>query len=350
MILEIVDPEKDSSRKYYSAVEALQKALKFKPEDENHAEESPFHSLNDMKDYLFKIGDERLYQVYQELARNWFTIQKAEPGMPFRVNGKIHINPRTGKPLTLAEWRKIKEGLRQGLRYTFKDLASYLAYEPIALAKILRTMPEADAFKMPLNKLDLKKARPREAFFRNSLKWAQQSAAIHIQDISSKAQTKVQQLIITAHQSKWGVKQLADELFKVFANINKDWRLVAITEMQINFSSGFLLSELERAKKDGEKYPILMGVSGPKACKECKRLIDHKYFVLLPDEPAGGSDKIRIKGERYTAIWPGKLNIGVSRGSWKPTIPLHPNCLCSWARVSQDKAEVFQEFTRVNDL
>ncbi len=318
-----------SEEKFAKTVEILAKAFKlhFKIEQSDKKEYSLYQSIRDVEKLMHDRMDKLLYKVFRSICSQWLsTMSKAKELDPFKL-GKVRINPKTGKLLTKREWKDIKKSLDKVLKYTFHDQDEYIAKRAIALGKILETMPPEERITTPYSEIDsaFKLATESEDdFLNNIVNWAELNAAEYITDLTARARKGILQQIIEAEKNEWSSKQLEEALFDKFADLNKDWRKIAETEHAYNVTDGFLSTKLQKQAADENTF--LQGVAVGEACLFCRERIDGAVVVLLKGPPKGGSDKITIEGTEYTAIWPGKNNVGRSRADWWICIPSHPHC------------------------
>lgn len=331
--LVIKNPAENTEYKFFEAVEVLAKALNlhFKVEHSPMNEQSPYQAVRDAEEKLHKRTDELLFKLFRAIAKQWLgVVEKAKEVDPFKL-GKIRINPKTGKPLTRAEWNAIRKNLDRALRYVFRDPDELMTRKAIALGKILETMPVEERGSTPYNKIDKTfdlLNQSKDDFLKNILLYAEQNAAELITDLTARSRKKIMQTLIDAERNKKSARQIERQLFEDFADLNKDWRRIAETEHASNVNNGFLMTRLD---KNDNKATFLRGVTMGNACSWCESHVSEKVVALLPAPPAGGGDKVTIEGKEYTAIWPGKSNVGRSRSDWWVAAGTqHPHCRCSW--------------------
>ena len=331
--------------KLRSAVSALRKALHFREKPKKtkaSGEQSAYRAYRELEKLAESEVDARLYACFFTICRKWLSLpsvlQKASDDMPIKIDGRIRINPKTGKPLTRREWHKIERDLDRMLRWAFGDGEEFLARRAVALGKVLTTMNPEDAIDQPYQAVSAM-LDASDPYLRNALEFAEQSAGTYITSIRDDARKRVKAAIIDAQKNRRGPRALERALFEQFTDTNRDWRRVAETEMASNFNAGQMLTELEQARREGEQHPLVMGVTAGGACHFCKTHIDGKIFALLDSAPADGKDTIMIEGETYTAIWPGKSNFGRKQANWWVAFPAHPHCRCSTTRYRKEFAK-----------
>jgi hypothetical protein len=339
LIIEIADPLVDPEDKYDKAVESLQKALgikKFEYESYVHTENSPYKSVKQLSDEMFDDVQNRLYRFYEELRDQWIKRQmhKAKDGRILKLNNKIYLNPKTGKPMTMSEWKIIKKDIQQLTDWIFGDYDEALVKRAVALGRILQKFETIDERVVAdIADLDIDaviNSISRDDIYRNIIDYGIVHTGELIVDLSNKIRKQIVSVIMDSYYNKTSNKELTSQLFDTFAELNRDWRRIVETETAYNFNVGYILAELE-AKPDNEKYVFVEGISSANACNFCKDNIDGHTFVLLPDAPKSG-DEVEIEGDIYIAIWPGKRNLG-PRATWRPAVISHPNCFCSFIKI-----------------
>jgi hypothetical protein len=112
----------------------------------------------------------------------------------------------------------------------------------------------------------------------------------------------------------------ADELARRLAHRTgdwaRDWKRIAVTELQGAYSDGVVIDAI---RYDGEDARIAR-IPEPNACRNCRR-------AFLDDN---GRPRIFTARE----LMDNGTNVGKPADQWRPTIwPLHPNCVCGTERV-----------------
>lgn len=285
------------------------------------------------KQYEASVTDpvsDLILKLFLDIRRIWLKqpgeFQKAES--LFKLNGKIFINPKTGKPLTMQQWKEILKTLDKAMLYIFKDKEEALVKKAILLGKILDGMDEDQRMREEYGQLDFSESLPHSDPWNEALTFGEQNSAEYIVALRKKARKDIAVTINDAIKNHKTTRQLEMELFDKFGDLNRDWRRIASTEIANNVNNGILLSE-EETRVGGE--PIFMkGISMENACKYCVALVKDKVVVLTKGPVKGGS--VKIDGKKYIAIWPGKTNYGRDTQHYIATTPIHPNCRCSWTR------------------
>lgn len=225
-----------------------------------------------------------------------------------------------------AKRRAVQQYLLGLLRYAGEPR------DPAAARDLVEHLPatiEAAKPHFPLASLD--EARIRVA---------QASAARHVQAITARTRSAMQEIIINAERRRivsghtaYDVRPLEQQLQDAFGELNRDWRRIAVTETAINASDAYL-----SRFKPGEKVKWL---AHPGACRYCEDQNGTIFTVVAPDHP---------KKDPHTMVWVGKHaeNIGRSMAKRKrlesgelvdrephelliPAIPSHPSCRCTYS-------------------
>ena len=334
-VLEIREPNVNPEKKLEAAVGELQKALGFEEEHSKaeHSvlrETSTYPSLNELQDSVMEEGDSRFYRAYKTIARLLGVLTKAlDDDLPFTMGGREFIDLKTGQPLTRAQWRRIEEEISRVFGWIFEDLPDVIVMQAMALGKVLSLMEVPQAEATPLKELRPRLSDMSLLEYTSALEYSKEAAASYVVDITDSARQKVRQTIINAVRGTWAPSQLEDELFENFSDLNRDWRMIAETELQYNFETGFLIGAVADAKIKGETHVLLLGHSSPTACHWCWEHINGKVFLLTESAPVGGGDTVSVGGVSYPAIWPGKNNIGRKKAQWWACVPAHPHCRCN---------------------
>ncbi len=129
-------------------------------------------------------------------------------------------------------------------------------------------------------------------------------------------------------------QSLQTQLVDAFADLNRDWRRIAVTEAGNNALVGFIASLKPGTKvKRVEQYM--------NACPHCRKIDGRVMTVVAPEKPGKNPD---------TEVWVGKTNYGRAAATHKrvgnqlvprtkdelwfiPAGLMHPNCRGRWVRV-----------------
>ena len=330
VIIEIIDPCVNSAEKFTKGVEALAKATRMPYHFEEHgsSEASPYRSLMELDEEAKSAVSRGLTSILREIMRTWIgtASRKAMENEPYKLNGQIFINPKTGQALTIKEWKIIAKDLERVFRYVYGNTEELLTKKALALGKILQTMKPEQRISTTLGTIDwdsYMKELTRDEKFEKMYDYATIRTGELIQEVTARQRRGIVNEILDATEKKLTAKQLEANLFDKFSEYNRDWRRISETETAMNFNNGFLLGE--GATRVGNEPIYMKGISAPDACEWCLDNISEKVFVLL-DEPLGGDDdKVIVEGTEYTAIWAGKTNFGRRKSEWWAGITAHPH-------------------------
>jgi mannose-6-phosphate isomerase-like protein (cupin superfamily) len=349
--------EKSYTPADFFGVKKMAKALHFlrprtaraKIEPSRQHEQSPWQAHRDYEAMVVKVVSDRLLELFLAIRRQWLHLpgefRKASGEELFRLNGRIFISPKTGRPLTAKQWKEVMQSLDAGLRAMFRDQPDILVKRAMLLGKVLQGMDYESRRTARLSDVRPVGGLPDNPAWRYAERLSRQNAAALLVGLQDDARKGISTTIVRAIRDKKTPRQLELDLFDKFADLNRDWRRIAETEIAENLTSGLLLAEEDTREKDETIYMI--GISAPGACKECERLIQGKVVVLLKEPNSG---KIKVKGEEYDTIWPGKSNVGRKAGAYWPCVPLHPHCRCSWTRFYLEMRELLGIGKSMHDL
>ena len=316
-------------------MEAMTKALGY-DSDRQQKEISPFKSVRDLE-YISKDRvEEGLLKVWESMSETWLRLSKAKGSEAFVLNNRIFINPKTGKPLTNAQWVIIKKDVLKSFNFLYAAEEERIALHALSLGKLLKGMPlgNALAYGYPTLAQQVKDTlslmtNPR---WQNAVTFAQQEAGAMIVELKQKQYKAIHDTIQNSIKSKHGPGQLESNLFDTFGHMNRDWRRIAETEINNANNNGQLIEELD-SRKPGEKHIFMKGISSAEACPFCRTEVDGRIVVLLDGPPDNGGDTLVIGEQTYVAIWPGKNNYGRRRADWWVSAGTqHPHCRCTWVR------------------
>src|SRR3989304_3144465 len=280
LIIEIRDVTKEPLRKIFSAMEILAKAAGRDFDVEvNESEPTPYESLRQLADEISKQVEDDLKLLYREIAKKWFSkeVEKASSD-PIRIEGKLYINPATGKYLTEKEWGDIASELKKLFGQICGKSKEKMVKYALALGKILRGMDSKEATEIILDDLEIKgviDAFSKDEQWKETLLWANVHTGELIQGMVTSSRKKVMDSILEGYANNLGPKAIQSKLFEEFGFMNRDWRRIAETETSINFNNGYLKAELG-AKAKEEKYILMQGVSGAGACPWCENHVKDK--------------------------------------------------------------------------
>ena len=341
VIIEIIDPSVNSAEKFTKGVEALAKATRmhYHFEESGSSEPSPYLSLMELDRELKEMVSRGLTMILHEIMRTWIgtAAHKAMENEPYKLNGQIFINPKTGRPLTIKEWKIIAKDLEKVFGYLYGHTEEMLTKKALALGKILQTMSVEKRISTPLDSLDLTRylrELSADEKFQQMLDYSRIRTGELIQEVTARQRRNIVNEILTATEKKLTAKQLEERLFDQFSEYNRDWRRIAETETGMNFNNGFLLGEA--ASRGVGEIIYMKGLSAPDACSFCLNEINNKIVVLLDEDPGTGDDHIVVDGKEYETLWAGKTNFQRKRKDWWVSISQHPHCLTGENIVSAD--------------
>ena len=297
-----------------------------------HKEElSPYNAINEYitktESYAHEVSNILVNNVAKVLG---LSLKKAvDDHSPLIFKGNIQYNAKTGKPITMAEWNKLEEAIAKYLKIEKNILEKKLGSGSYWLGDLLNKMDLEQRRKAKLTEIERIEEEPDFEEFGytdydiDRVNIAQRLSGIYLQNITDKARTAIQSIITQGEKNHLSHGELFQKLWDQQDDINRDWDRVIRTETAMNANAGLLTSIL---RASDEEHIFVKGISAPNACKYCKGLIDNRIAVLLPGPPKGGSDKIKIGGQEYTAIWPGKSNYGRSTKDYWAASIIHPYC------------------------
>ena len=335
ILLELRDVHKATGAKFDAGIEALAKALGY-DSGRQQKEVSPFKSVRDLERISKDRVEEGLLKLWDAIDGTWIYVAKAKGAATFVLNNRIFLNPKTGKPLTKAQWAIIKKDILKAFSYLYTAEEERIALHALALGKVLKGLPLTSAlnygYKSLKSRVDdamLKLTGPQ---WRNAVAFAQQEAGAMIVELKQRQFKQIHDVIQNSIKQRQTTGQLTENLYDKFGDWNRDWRRIAETEIGNAQNTGQLLTELERRKPEDE-YVYMQGIASSEACPWCRNEVDGKIVVLLETPPDDGGDTMVIHGKSYVVIWPGKSNYGRSRRNWWVAAGTqHPHCRCTWSK------------------
>jgi hypothetical protein len=178
---------------------------------------------------------------------------------------------------------------------------------------------------------------------RQMLDFARLRAAEHVVSLADGVRHKMRALIAEDLEQRLlgslppGTSSLQTKLVDAFADLNRDWRRIAVTEAGEAQLQGYIASV-----KPGTKVKRVEQYGG--ACAFCRSIDGRVMTVVDPAHP----DK-----DGATQVWPGKNNVGRSASPrkrvgdqlvardphelwWVPAGLAHPHCRGRWVPVVTD--------------
>ena len=334
ILLEIKNPSENSQKKYEKASEILEKALGYSSAS-GRSEISPYKSVRQLTKQSQRMVEGRLLELHNEIVTRWLGLSKA--ATTFKLSGQIFLNPSTGKPLTKAQWKKIKTEIMRAFAYVYGTQEDKIVKTAMSLGRILSTKLTGQAVRATLGSIKpgagirILETDPQ---YRAALQFAGENAAENMVDLMQRQYKRIHDTVVSAQVNRLGPRQLERDLFYRFGEMNRDWRMVAETEIGNQVNNGQLITELAKPRPEGD-YVYMEGISSASACPWCAGEINGTVVILLDAPPPGGGDQLVVDGKTFTVIWPGKNNVGRRRADWWVAAGVqHPYCQCSWIRYT----------------
>jgi len=161
-----------------------------------------------------------------------------------------------------------------------------------------------------------------------AMEWTKTRALEGCKDLAENAKQGLMNVLIQSKEAGEGSQALGRRCFDACAELNRDWRRLALTETAAAHANGQL------AAVDPEEGWEAIWTSAAGACPWCAHWNGQVFRVVSPDAP---------RKDGASQIWVGKTNIGRSGAArtrdgrprtamelWWAAIPCHPNCSCSW--------------------
>ena len=159
-----------------------------------------------------------------------------------------------------------------------------------------------------------------------SMEWTKTRALEGCKSLSEDARHGLMNVLVQSKEAGEGASGLGRRCFDTFADLNRDWRRLALTESAAAHANGQL------AAVDPAEGWEAVWIAAAGACPWCRQFNGRVLRVVAPDAP-------NKDGE--TQIWVGKTNIGRAGAAkrrdgsvrtagerWWAAIPCHPNCSC----------------------
>lgn len=207
---------------------------------------------------------------------------------------------------------------RDGVVLTIKQRDDIL--KPTPNTSIVVTEEELNEARKEWKKTKILPLLPQEV---RTVENAQLRTADKLMEVADRHRKAIKQIVLQAINGRWSAQKLAQVLFDNFADQNRDWRRVAITELSMASNDAYLAGCAE-----GDTVWV-QPVEG--SCKHCKQYLEGKTFVVTSNP--------MLMGTTYTQemeyVWVGKTNFGRTVATWIPCIPLHPNCRHRFQKMSR---------------
>jgi len=336
VLIELRNTDRNPGAKFEAGIDALTKALGY-DSARQQKEISPFRSVRDLERISKDRVEEGLLKLWDAIRLMWIgTAEKAQGTATFVLNGRIFLNPKTGKPLTNAQWTVIKKDVLKAFDYIYAVEEERIALHALSLGKVIKGLPLEQAvgasYKSLKSRVDATMKKLTGPEWENTVDFAQQEAGAMIVELSQRQYKNIHDTIQNSIKQRQTTQKLTEDLYDKFGAMNRDWRRIAETEIGNAQNNGQLTAELERKRPD-EDYIFMKGIASSEACPWCRKEVDGTIVVLLEAPPENGGDTITVDGESYTAIWPGKSNYGRARNNWWIAAGTqHPHCHCTWVK------------------
>ena len=269
-------------------------------------------------------------------------LRKAVDPSTIKLPDDVIFNPKTGKPLTQAEWAKVVGAIDGYFEVETKDLSQRVAQTGAAVAAMTSRLKKVKGLEPDkLGWATVKKKLPKTFDLWATAKtegWKSvtpimfraDNIATYVTSVTEDTRNEIKTILNDGLYQQKPVKQISRELFDSLHAKNKDWERIARTEVQNSYTDGAVVSELSDSTPGEKVYMIGMGSVG--ACKICQRDIVGRIVRLLDSPPKDGEETIDGDPVTDIAIWPGKTSIGHKAGQHWACVTRHPHCACRWVR------------------
>ncbi len=310
-------------------------------------EVSPYKAINQLTDkwekYVHEVTRLLIGSICKSLGIR--ELKKAHEDAPLVFKGRIQYNPKTGKPIKEAAWRKLEESIIKYLGIEKNLIQRKMINDSFWLGTLInRLADEQKRIGTPLSRFDIDNpdfiGYNYKDYGLDRIIVEKRLAGIYIQNITERARAKVQTIIVNGTREKKPKYRLFQDLWDQEEDINRDWDRVVRTEVAAGTNNGLMISMLRTSEED---HIFVKGISSPDACPYCIRLLADKIFVLLEEGPADGGDKVKIDGNEYTAIWSGKSNYGRKPVNYWACFPLHPYGRCTFTEWYLELEKYFEK-------
>lgn len=234
---------------------------------------------------------------------------------------------KVGNPLELRnEWAQLIDRLVSRIFpwETQEQMANAMAIQVHWLARVRARTEELALSPAPDTWAEAAKGMSRQA--RESMEWTKTRALEGCRNLAEDARKGLASALVTSKQAGEGSQALARRCFDGFADLNRDWRRLSLTETASATFNGTLAAVDPNEEWEAE------WVTAVGACPWCLRWKGMRFRVVSPNDPSKNPD---------TDIWVGKTNIGRAGAAtkrtgerrspaelWQACQPCHPNCSC----------------------
>jgi hypothetical protein len=288
---------------------------------------------------------------------------------PLTHKGKIIYNPQNGEPIKKSDWEAFIEALEKFLNRNLKDTDKKIILESKALGRILNRMLKYNRYdevtKLPLDKVKYggktfdwisESVKNMRTAMGESLSGSEMtriqvmemSAGQRITAVSEKVKADVKQVLIDGVLSRKSKSQVSQDLFYKMSGHNRDFQMIADTEIQNAVNNAILLDEVHNSEPGEKVYFQRVEVIDQNTCKFCRKM--NGVIALWSDTPLE-NDKIKDPIADF-AIWDGKDWNG--QKEFVADGVFHPYCRGLWMRYYnktvdalvthlQNKAELYNK-------
>jgi hypothetical protein len=277
-------------------------------------------------------------------------LSKANPGEPLTHRGKIIYSPETGEPIKRADWEAFVKDLENFLNRKLKGTDKRIILEGKALGRILNRMLKYNRYdnvtRLPLGDVKYRGktldwisenvknmrtvmggdlSRPEMA----RIQVMEMSAGQKITAVSDKVKADVKQTLINGVLSRRSTSQISQDLFDKMSGHNRDFQMIADTEIQNAVNNATLLDEVHNAEPGEKIYFQRVEVVDQNTCNFCRKM--NGVVVLWSDTPLE-DDRIKDPVADF-AIWDGKDWNG--KKEFVANGVFHPYCRGRWMRYDK---------------
>jgi len=317
----------------------------------NKKEKNPYKSIDQLGDkwekYSRNITKILLKNVCKVLKLEKLKKSQADQALIFK--GRIQYNPETGKPISVAEWKKLENAIMKYLGVEKQFIEERMTEESYWLGNILSRMDKENREKTELKDIAMGKKDWQDYNYINQdmdmLGMAQTQCGIYIQNISERSRNKIQNILIEGIKNNKTKNEVFQDLWDLENIINVDFDRIVRTETAANSNNGLLLSTL-RANPDETVF--MKGLSSPGACEHCLRLVNEK-IVVLAEGPIERKTSVEIERIEYPLLWPGKSNYGKKPKDYEVASIIHVHCRCTWSPWSLQLEHLLNRQKNEND-
>lgn len=269
-----------------------------------------------------------------------------------------------GAPIAEPQLRQIDQFTKDYFLGQFETTRMWLI-RGFVLGKLVQIsdstgLKVAETGKIKIAQLDVDGALKKYALTgkeTRAIKWMESDGARDLSAATGEMVARVQAVIsdgIKTRQTYSEIKRALElEMSDDAKEINRNWKRVAITEINRAYNTGYL------ATLGGGSFVV--GSSASDACEECLRDINDKIFAVIEPGDVPSYSNLDPKTKAYKdaewiwekCMWTGKDNVGRSRAARKrvndmlidrshheksmPAVPYHPYCRCVLIKITENQ-------------